>query len=182
MTKYVSIETTNSGVLLFPTIQQFIPTLVDSNLIILGTGFEGLPISCVNANQELIDNINNAIVSSAQGSYTEAVFPVTIPDGVEVLGPDFGGGVGPQCQYFITVSTNAPYPIQFTYIDDFGRFNSIEIQNDGLEYGPYVAECGSMQIDQSATPVDPNEVTIVENPYLVTVAGDGPEGTDAKEV
>lgn len=177
MTKYVSIETTNSGVLLFPTIQQFIPTLVDSNLIILGTGFEGLPLSCVNANQQLIDNINEAIVSSAQGSYTEVVFPVTIPNGVEVLGPDFGGGGGDLCQYLLTVSTNAPYFIQFTYVDEFGGFNSIEVPNDGLEYGPYIAECGSMEINQVATPVDPNEVNIEETPLLVGgPVGPGPGG------
>ncbi|MCP3699141.1 MAG: hypothetical protein GY920_11375 [Aliivibrio sp.] len=161
MTKYVSIETTKSGVLLFPTMQFFIPTLVDSNLIIIGAG-EGLPLSCVNANQQLIDNINEAIVSSAQGSYTEVVFPVTIPNGVKVLGPDFGGGGGggDLCQYLITVSPSAPYPIQFTYIDDFGGFNSIEILNDGLEYGPYIAECDSMKINEIATPVDPILVTI----------------------
>jgi len=163
MTKYISIETTNSGVLLFPTLQFFIPILVDSNLIVIGPG-DGLPLSCVNANQQLIDNINEAIVSSAQGSYTEVVFPVTIPNGVEVLGIDFGGGGGDLCEYFITVSPSAPYPIQFTYIDDFGNPDSFSVQNDGLRYGPYIGECGTMQIDQGATPVDPINVIIEETP------------------
>jgi hypothetical protein len=181
MTKYISIETTNSGVLLFPTLQFFIPTLVNSDLIMIGPG-DGLPLSCVNANQQLIDNINEAIVSSAQGSYTDVVFPVTIPNGVEVLGLDFGGGGGDLCEYTITVSTNAPYPIQFTYIDEFGGFNSIEIVNDGIPYGVYIAECGSMQIDEIATPVDPTLVTIEETPLLVTVVGPGPGAVDAKGV
>ncbi len=162
MTKYISIETTNSGVLLFPTLQFFIPTLVDSNTVMLGPG-EGIPLSCVNANQQLIDNINNAIVSSAQGSYTDVVFPVTIPNGVEVLGIDFGGGAA-LCEYTITVSTNPPYPINFTYIDEFGNFNNVDIPNTGIAWGPYIAECGTMEINQSATPVDPNEVTIDETP------------------
>ena len=176
MTKYISIETTNNGVLLFPTIQLFIPTLVDSNLIILGTGFEGLPLSCVNANQQLIDNINNAIVSSAQGSYTEVVFPVTIPNGVEVLGIDFGGGGGDLCEYFINVSPSAPYPILLNYIDDFGGLNTIEVPNDGIYYGPYIGQCGTMEINQGATPVDPILVEIQETPFLVAVSGPGPGG------
>ena len=162
MTKYISIETTKSGVLLFPTIQLFIPTLVNSNLIILGAG-EGLPLSCVNANQQLIDNINEAIVSSAQGSYTDVVFPVTIPNGVEVLGLDLGGG-GDLCEYFITVSPSAPYSIEFTYIDEFGGFNGIEVLNDGITYGPYIGECGTMRIDEISTPVDPILVEIEETP------------------
>ena len=159
MTKYISIETTNSGVLLLPTGIGF-AILIDSNSIALvGAGGE-LPISCVNANQQLIDNINEAMVSSAQGSYTEVVFPVTIPNGVEVLGLDFGGGREPQCQYSITVSTNAPYPILLNYIDDFGNPGSLSVPNDGLPYGPFFAECDSMKIDQVATPVDPILVTI----------------------
>ena len=162
MTKYISIETTNSGVLLFPNLQFFIPTLRSSDVIILGPG-DGLPLSCVNANQELIDNINKAIIQAAQGSYTDVVIPVTIPNGVEVLSLDFGGGA-PLCEYFITVSTNAPYVIEFNYIDEFGGLSSIFVPNNGLEMGPYVAECGTMEINQSATPVDPNEVTIDETP------------------
>ena len=168
MTKYISIETTNSGVLLFPNLQFFIPTLVDSNTIVIGPG-EGIAVSCVNANQQLIDNINEALVNAAQASYTDVVFPVTIPNGVEILGIDFGGG-GDLCEYFITVSTNAPYPIQFNYTDDFGNPGFLSVPNDGFEYGPYIAECGTMEIDQSATPVDPNEVTIVENPFSGPVA------------
>jgi len=170
MAKYISIETTNSGVLLIPT-GIGLPILINSNNIALVGGNFELPISCVNANQQLIDNINEAIVSSAQGSYTDVVFPVTIPNGVEVLGIDFGGG-RILCEYFITVSPSAPYPIQFVYIDEFGGFNSIEILNDGIIYGPYIGECGTMQIDQFATPVDPNEVNILESPLL----GGGPIG------
>lgn len=162
MTKYISIETTNNGVLLIPAGIGF-AILIDSNSIAFVGGGGELPFLCVNANQQLIDNINNAVVSLAQGSYTEVVFPVTIPNGVEVLGLDFGGG-GDLCEYTITVSTNAPYPIQFTYTDEFGGFASIEIENDGIPYGVYLAECGTMEIDQVATPVDPNEVTIDERP------------------
>jgi len=173
MTKYISIETTNSGVLLFPNLQFFIPTLQSSDVIILGAG-DGIPLSCVNANQQLIDNINEALVSAAQASYTEVVFPVTIPSGVEVLGLDFGGGGGDLCGYTITVGTNAPYPIQFTYIDEFGGFNSIEILNDGLPYGAYIAECGTMRIDQSATPVDPTVVFIDESPFELLVTPERP--------
>ena len=163
MAKYISIETTNSGVLLIPT-GIGLPILIDSNNIALISGNLELLISCVNANQQLIDNINNAIVSSAQGSYTEVVFPVTIPNGVEVLGIDFGGGGGDLCEYFINVSPSAPYPIQFTYIDEFGGFDSLQLPNDGIPYGVYLAECGTMQIDQFATPVDPNLVEIQETP------------------
>ena len=162
MAKYISIETTNSGVLLIPT-GIGLPILIDSNNIALISGNLELLISCVNANQQLIDNINEAIVSSAQGSYTDVVFPVTIPNGVEVLGIDFGGG-GDLCVYFITVSPSAPYSIEFTYIDEFGGFNGIEVLNDGITYGPYIGECGTMRIDEISTPVDPILVDIEETP------------------
>ena len=163
MTKYISIETTNSGVLLFPTIQFFIPTLVDSNLIVIGPG-DGLPLSCVNANQQLIDNINNAIISSAQGSYTDVVFPVTIPNGVEVLGLDFGGGGAALCEYTITVSSADPiFSVDFFYTDEFGNPTSVNVLNDGNPSGPYVAECGTMQIDPMSL-INPADVTIDEVP------------------
>ena len=161
MTKYISIETTNSGVLLFPNLQFFIPTLVDSNTIVIGPG-DGIAVSCVNANQQLIDNINEALVNAAQASYTDVVFPVTIPNGVEILGIDFGGG-GDLCEYTITVSTDALSPVEFDYIDEFGQPQHIAVPNDNAPR-TYVAECGTMQIDEVATPVDPAWVSIIETP------------------
>lgn len=162
MTKYISIETTNSGVLLIPTVQLLIPTLIDSNTILIGAA-DGIPLSCVNANQQLIDNINEAIVNAAQGSYTDVVFPVTIPNGVEVLGPDFGGGAA-LCEYTITVSSADPiFSVDFFYTDEFGNPTSVNVLNDGNPSGPYVAECGTMQIDPMSL-INPADVTIDEVP------------------
>ena len=161
MTKYISIETTNNGVLLLPT-GVGIPILIDSNSIALVGGGGELPPSCVNANQQLIDNINKTVVSSLQGSYTEVVFPVTIPNGVEVLGFDFGG-VAQLSEYAISISIDAPYPIEFDYIDEFGQPKHITVPNDG-KTSTYVGESGTMQIDEVATPVDPTLVTITETP------------------
>lgn len=172
MTKYISIETTNSGVLLLPT-GVGLPILIDSNSIALVGGGGELPLSCVNANQQLIDNINNAIISSAQGSYTDVVFPVTIPNGVEVLGLDFGGGGGDLCEFYITAASPDPiFQFEFEYIDEFGNITSLQVPNDGTTYGPYVGECGSMILG-GPIPSNPSDITIDSIP-LSGPAGPGP--------
>lgn len=159
MTKYISIETTNSGVLLFPNLQFFIPILESSDLIILGPG-EGIALSCVNANQQLIDNINEALVNAAQASYTDVVFPVTIPNGVEILGLDFGGGGGDLCEFYITAASPDPiFQFEFEYIDEFGNITSLQVPNDSTTYGPYVGECGSMILG-GPIPSNPSDITI----------------------
>ena len=163
MTKYISIETTNSGVMLIPNINTMTPILVSSDLIVLGT-VDGLPLSCVNANQQLIDNINNALIQAAQTPYTEVVIPVTIPNGVEVLGPDFGGG-NDLCEYYITVSSPSTPALQFQfeYVDEFGNLTNLYVPNNGNPFGPYVGECDSM-ILLNPIPSNPSDVTISSNP------------------
>jgi hypothetical protein len=156
MIKYISIETTNSGVLLFPNLDWFIPTLISSDSIGLGE----IALACVNANQQLIDNINEAFVSAAQASYTDVVFPVTIPNGVEILGLDFGGGGGDLCEFYITAASPDPiFQFEFQYIDEFGNITSLQVPNDGTTYGPYVGECGSMML-VGPIPSNPSDITI----------------------
>jgi len=168
MKKYLSIDTLNEGTMLIPVSEGAIALLADDSTVFIGTTSGAFVLSCSNANQALIDSINAALVVAAESPSTKAVSKVGIPNKVKV-NEIFIEGLGPEppavqlSEYAITISIDAPYPIEFDYIDGFGQPKHITVPNDG-KTSTYVGERDTMKIDQVATPVDPILVTIEETP------------------
>jgi hypothetical protein len=85
MVKYLSIDTTKSGTMLLPIFNETMVKLIDENTIYLGFG--DFLFQCVNANQALVDSINNALSVAAELPSTKAVSKVGIPNKVRIVGP-----------------------------------------------------------------------------------------------
>ena len=87
MAKYITISTTNDGVLQAPICDGMLARLRSATLVQLFTGVTGtnvLKLTCTGANQALIDNINAALRNAAETNWRDVISPVTIPSGVVV--------------------------------------------------------------------------------------------------
>ena len=65
--------------------------------------------------------------------------------------------VGNICQFSISVDTDEPSPVTFSYTDQFGQPGSITVQDGGNAQG-IIAVCGSLVT--SSTPSDPSNISI----------------------
>ena len=63
------------------------------------------------------------------------------------------------CEFAVSVDTDEPNPIQFDYIDIYGRDASV-IVNDGDSLGGIIGKCGSLDVSPSTPPVDAANITI----------------------
>ena len=87
MAKYLSISTSNDGVLQAPIGVGMMAELTSAAAVRLylgGTVTHHIALTCTGANQAFIDNINAALKSAAETSWTNAVSEVSIPAGVAV--------------------------------------------------------------------------------------------------
>jgi hypothetical protein len=87
MAKYLSISTSNDGVLQAPVGVGMMAELTGANEVRLYLGStvtHHIKLTCTGANQAFIDNINAALKSAAETSWTNAIEAVTVPAGVVV--------------------------------------------------------------------------------------------------
>ena len=87
MAKYLSISTSNDGVLQAPVGMGIMAELTSATkvrLYLANTVTHHILLICTGANQAFIDNINSALTSAAQTSWTNAVSEVSIPAGVVI--------------------------------------------------------------------------------------------------
>jgi hypothetical protein len=87
MAKYLSISTSNDGVLQAPVGVGMMAELTGATEVRLYLGStvtHHIKLTCTGANQAFIDNINAALKSAAETSWTNAIEAVTVPAGVVV--------------------------------------------------------------------------------------------------
>lgn len=87
MAKYITISTTNDGVLQAPIGDGMMPRLRSATIVEVFSsafGSNKLELTCTGANQALIDNINAAIRNAAETNWRDVLSPVTVPAGVTV--------------------------------------------------------------------------------------------------
>ncbi len=85
MAKYLSITTTNDGVLYAPIGAGMMAELTSATAVRLYLGntvTHHIALTCTGANQAFIDNINSALRTAAETSWTNAIVPVSLPSGV----------------------------------------------------------------------------------------------------
>ncbi len=87
MAKYITISTTNDGVLQAPIGDGMMARLRSATVVEVFSsafGSNKLELTCTGANQALIDNINAAIKNAAETNWRVVLSPVTVPAGVTV--------------------------------------------------------------------------------------------------
>ena len=87
MAKYITISTTNDGVLQAPIGDGIMARLRSATVVEVFSsafGSNKLELTCTGANQALIDNINAAIKNAAETNWRVVLSPVTVPAGVTV--------------------------------------------------------------------------------------------------
>lgn len=87
MAKYITISTTNDGVLQAPIADGMMARLRSATIVEVFSsafGSNKLELTCTGANQALIDNINAAIRDAAETNWRDVLSPVTVPAGVTV--------------------------------------------------------------------------------------------------
>tara|TARA_R110002153_G_scaffold214590_1_gene367220 strand:+ start:30 stop:551 length:522 start_codon:yes stop_codon:yes gene_type:complete len=126
MSKFLSIETTNTGTVLFPLGDGCLVNVGDPQTLAITNGVLTIFFAGTNMSQSLIDSINSAQVEAYQTAWTQAVSVVSIPFGTTIDSVIFEGGapggpggpVGPTCDYQITVSPSAANPVNIIYYED----------------------------------------------------------------
>ena len=88
MTKYLSITTSNDGVLYVPTEGGIIAQYMAATHIHIFTAGLGssvkIKVEGTSVTQALVDNVNAALKTAAETSWTNAVVLVTIPAGTTI--------------------------------------------------------------------------------------------------
>lgn len=123
MSKFLSIETTNTGTVLFPLGDGCLVNVSSPDALAITNGVLTIFFAGTNMSQSLIDSINIAQVAAYQSSWREPVSVVSIPFGTTIDSVSFEGGapggpggpVGPTCDYQITVSPSAANPVEIVY-------------------------------------------------------------------
>ena len=120
MSKFLSIETTNTGTVLFPIGDGCLVNVSSPEALAMTNGVLTIFFAGTNMSQSIIDSVNSAQVEACQTAWTQAVSVVSIPFGTTIDSVSFEGGapggpggpVGPTCDYQITVSPSAANPVQ----------------------------------------------------------------------
>tara|TARA_R110002049_G_scaffold59059_2_gene159906 strand:- start:3258 stop:3575 length:318 start_codon:yes stop_codon:yes gene_type:complete len=92
MSKFLSIETTNTGTVLFPLGDGCLVNVSDPQTLAITNGILTIFFAGTNMSQSIIDSINRAQVEACQSSWKEAVSIVRIPFGTTIDSVSFEGG------------------------------------------------------------------------------------------
>ena len=125
MSKFLSIETTNTGTVLFPIGDGCLVNVSSPEALAMTNGVLTIFFAGTNMSQSIIDSVNSAQVEACQTAWTQAVSVVSIPFGTTIDSVSFEGGapggpggpVGPNCDYQITVSPSAANPVEIVYFE-----------------------------------------------------------------
>lgn len=125
MSKFLSIETTNTGTVLFPLGDGCLVNVSDPQTLSITNGVLTISFAGTNMSQSIIDRINIAQVEAYKSNWREPVSIVSIPFGTTIDSVSLEGGapggpggpVGPTCDYQITVSPSAANPVEIVYFE-----------------------------------------------------------------
>ena len=175
MSKFLSIETTNTGTVLFPLGDGCLANVSSPDALAMTNGVLTIFFAGTNMSQSLIDSINSAQVHAYQTSWTQAVSVVSIPFGTTIDSVSFEGGapggpggpVGPTCDYQITVSPSAANPVEIVYyLGGTPVVATVAIGDSTILNGTDCIPQPVINPTQSPAP-NPANVTIVELGSLV---------------
>jgi hypothetical protein len=167
MSKFLSFETKENGTVLFPLGDGCVSVIVDPNILAISNGILTVFCKVRNMSQSLIDSINVAQVDAFETSWTRSVSVVNIPSGTTIDSVSFGEGPGPgpspdTCDYQITVSESAEFPVNIIY-STHGDIQSITVPIGDNAILNEIDCFPQPEIDPNQSPFpDKNEVSIVE--------------------
>ena len=167
MSKFLSIETTDTGTVLFPLGDGCVSVIIDPTILAISNGILTVFCSVTNMSQSLIDSINVAQVEAFETSWTRSVSVVSIPSGTTIDSVFFGEGPGPgpgpdTCDYQITVSESAAMPVNIIY-STHGDIQSIIVPVGDNAILNSVDCFPEPKIDPNQSPApNPANVTIVD--------------------
>ena len=94
MSKFLSLETTNNGTVLFPIVDGCFMNIISPEALSITNVIITVFMAVTNMSQSLIDSINNAQVDAFQTSWTQALSVVSIPSGttIDSITAEGGGG------------------------------------------------------------------------------------------
>lgn len=167
MSKFLSFETNENGTVLFPLGDGCVSVVIDPTSLVISNGILTVFCSVTNMSQSLIDSINVAQVEAFETAWTRSVSVVNIPSGTTIDSVSFEQGPGPgpypeTCDYQITVSESAEFPVNIIYYTH-GDILSITVPIGDNAILNQIDCFPKPAIDPSQSPApDPENVAIVD--------------------